>query len=368
MSKRRRIFDIELPEEPEAEAAPQIPEDLETKSAVRRGPMASAVRETADSLRQRREVEASIRAENDALAHEHVRLKKLGLIVDLAPLDAIDTTKLVRDRAPGPDPELEDLKASIREIGLSNPIRVERNGARFELIQGWRRLQAFKALRDETGDPEFATIPAAMVAPGDDIETSYRRMVDENMVRKDISFAEMADLARSYAADPQTSCMSVQDAVPALFRSANYQKRSYIRAFAQLLDMLDKHLLHAQEIPRNLGLAVRQKLEDETGALLALVRALEAAPNRTAEQEVAVLRRFVGGEVPEASDAPREAKPAKSQARSPRTTFRVIRPEGDAKCTAAKGRLELRGATDFSSYDRARLERAVAAFYRALEE
>ena len=44
-----------------------------------------------------------------------MRLKKLGLIVDLILLDKIHTYKLSRDRLPGDDLELEDLKASIAE-------------------------------------------------------------------------------------------------------------------------------------------------------------------------------------------------------------------------------------------------------------
>ena len=131
MSKRRRMFDIEVPAE-----APDEKPILETKSTVppRRGPMAAAVRENADAVRARAEAEAAARAENDRLAHEHVRLKQLGLIVDSVPLDRIDTGKLRRDRSTTGDHELDDLIASIRDIGLSNPIRVERQGDRYELI------------------------------------------------------------------------------------------------------------------------------------------------------------------------------------------------------------------------------------------
>ena len=42
--------------------------------------------------------------------------------------------------------ELEELKDSIRNIGLSNPIRVEQSGGRYELVQGMRRLTAFREL------------------------------------------------------------------------------------------------------------------------------------------------------------------------------------------------------------------------------
>ena len=219
--RRRRVFDIDLPEE-EAPARAEVP----AGKPARRGPMASAVRENAESLRARAELERSIRQENDALAHELVRLRGLGLAVEPVPLDRVDAAKLIRDRMVEENPDVEDLKDSIRAVGLSNPIRVERAGERFELIQGWRRLHAYRALLAETGEEAWAAIPAGIHEPGDDLETSYRRMVDENLVRKDVSFAEMADLARSFAADPQTSCEHVDEAVATLFRSAPYQKRS----------------------------------------------------------------------------------------------------------------------------------------------
>ena len=131
MTKKRRMFDIDLPDD-------DVPAP-ETKSlgGLRRGPMATAIGENADSLRQRAEQENAIRAENDALAHEFVRLKKLGLVTDLIALDAIHSAKLVRDRSARLDPELEELKASIKAIGLSNPIQVEQVGeGRYELVQG----------------------------------------------------------------------------------------------------------------------------------------------------------------------------------------------------------------------------------------
>ncbi|RAX28851.1 UNVERIFIED_CONTAM: replication protein, partial [Escherichia coli] len=76
-----------------------------------------------------------------------------GLVVDLVPLEAIDAYLLIRDRSRGPDPDLAELKTSIRESGLSNPIQVEPRGdGRYELVQGMRRLSAYRELLAETGD------------------------------------------------------------------------------------------------------------------------------------------------------------------------------------------------------------------------
>lgn len=361
MSKKRRIFDIDLPEdEPTAPAAP-APEP-------RRGPMASAVRETAESLTSRADMEAQIRAENDRLAHEHVRLKKAGLITDLIPVDAIVATKLIRDRAQDGQDDLSELKESIRAIGLSNPIQVEQVGeGQYELIQGFRRLSAWRALLAETGDSDtWGRVPATILARGETLESLYRRMVDENLVRKDISFAEMAMLARDYAADPATAIDDVDTAVLELYRSANKQKRSYVRAFAQMLEEVGSGLIYPQAIPRALGLDLRKRLQESPDLAARILRDLAALPTpRTSAAELAVLTRHAGAA---ASDSVTKAPRSPQQPRPARTTFRIERAGGPARVTASHGRLELRLDTDFSAKDRRRLEEALTAFLDQLDE
>lgn len=361
MTKKRRVFDIDLPED-DLTPAP------ETKSmgGLRRGPMATAIGENADSLRRRQEQEQTIRAENDVLAHEFVRLKKLGLITDLIPVESIDTTKLIRDRSRRLDPELDDLKASIQSIGLSNPIRVEQVGdGRYELVQGWRRLSAYRALLAETGDAQYARIPAGLMARGESLEDLYRRMVDENMVRKDISWAEMAMLARSYAEDPAVDCPDLDTAVNVLFATASPQKRSYIRRFAVLMRMMEKVLEHPEAIPRALGLDVAHRLETDPATISTLAQALRMVPRRTVEQELSILRDFA--EARPAVISPRGNPGRGRPAKRGKTTLRLPIPGGEVKCTAAAGKVELQMDRDFSTVDRRRLEAAIEAFFAALE-
>ena len=362
MSRKRRMFDIDMPEDA-AEIFPAGKAD----AAPRRGPMATAITETAESSRDRALIEAQIRAENDALAQEHVRLKRAGLITDMIQLDAIDTTKLMRDRAPGADFELAELVDSIRDIGLSNPIQVEPAGqGRYELIQGYRRLSAYRQLLKDTGDADrWGAIPAGIAAKGDALEHLYRRMVDENMVRKDISFAEMAQLALHYAMDPQTGEHDPDKAVALLFKSAGYQKRSYIRKFIPLMARLGEALQFPQDIPRALGLSLAQKLEDVPGTAAAIKAELLGWDNRSVADELAVLRRYAGQGVDVDVGAGEATTPAKPPEKLPegkaKTTFQLVRPQGSAKCTAANGRLEIRLPRDFSAIDRRRLEAAVAS-------
>ncbi len=367
MSKKRFTFDIDIPEEEETAAAPvNAP-----APGQRRGPMATAISENAGSLRDRRAIEDQIRAENDALAAEHVRIKRLGLIVDLVPLDQIETWKLTRDRAKGDDYELSELVTSIREVGLSNPIRLEiRDDGRFELIQGYRRLSAYKALLEETGDETWAAIPAGILPRGEGIEMLYRRMVDENLVRKDISFGEMATLALNYARDPSTAENDPEKAVAQLFQSAGYQKRSYIRGFIKLVERLGEDLRFIQHVPRALGLKLAGMLEERPDIVATIRNELRGFDNRSVTDELDILRRASGiGEDEEDVPLPRapKAKAEGTVSGKAKTTFQVGSKIGSAKCTAANGRLEIRLDRDFSALDRRRLEAALRLMLDQLE-
>ena len=230
MTRKRRVFDIDLPDDT-VEPTP---------TPTRRGPMASAIAENAEALQARKSAAEAIREENDALAHEYVALREAGHVVQAVPLEDVHCHMLVRDRLPGDDMELEELVTSIRDLGLSNPIRVlpRPDGRGVELVQGYRRLRAYGQLLEETGQEEWACIPALVLPGAADIAGLYRRMVDENVIRKDLSFAEMAYAAQNYAADPATEANDLSAAIAALFQSAPYSKRSYIRSFAHLLDMV----------------------------------------------------------------------------------------------------------------------------------
>jgi len=375
MTKKRRVFDIDLPEDETPPQDKTFPAGkVSNNETKRRGPMAAAISENADSLRDRAEAEAQIRAENDALAFEHVRLKRLGLMNALIPLDEIVAEKLVRDRARVTvDYELADLKVSIAEIGLSNPVRVEpREDGKYELVQGFRRLAAYRELRDENPDDEaFQTVPAAIFAPGETLEMLYRRMVDENLVRKDISYAEMAKLALLYVDDPKTETTDVDAAVKVLFKSAPYQKRSYIRTFVRLMDMLWKDLMFAEEIPRALGVALLKRIEEVPGTVRAIQDELRGWDERGVADELDVLRRYAGGVMDEddalEKPSPQGKTPLEREATKARQSIQMLRPQGQVKCTAGAGRIEIRLDRDFSTIDRRKLEMAVQRFLDYLD-
>ncbi|WP_170480012.1 ParB/RepB/Spo0J family partition protein [Ruegeria arenilitoris] len=361
MSRKRRMFDIDVPAMEDIPAS-KVPEKASEK---RRGPMAAAITENAEALRDQQSTQDAIREENDRLAHELVRLRSEGLVTERIALHDVVTEKLTRDRKPGPDPELEELKASIQDIGLSNPIRVERRAdGRFDLIQGMRRLSAYRDLFEETGEQEYAAIPAG-ISDGADLGDSYRRMVDENLIRKDISFAEMGTLALAYAAEPDNDCADVDKAVTILFKSASYTKRSYIRAFASLIMMLGEDLNHPNEIPRNVGVELKRRLDSDPGLVHRLRAALNGEPDRDGAREISILREFLNS-----AAAPERKQNAQGQEkpRRAKTTFQVSGRDGIAKCSASSGRIELRYNLDFTRVDRAKLERAIATMIDELRE
>lgn len=371
MVKKRNVFDIGF--DPDAEEDGQAfpagnPSAPETKSfnvqghplqntqPERRGPMASAISEAAAATVKRSSAEAEIRAENDNLAKEHVRLKKLGLITDLLPTAKITMAKLTRDRLARLDPELAELKASIVAVGLSNPIRVEQSDDGYELIQGFRRLAAFRELAVETNDPRYLKIPAALVPRGEPVVDLYRKMVDENLVRKDISFGEMAQLARSYAKE---AGIDVGDAVGQLYASALKQKRSYIRQFAMMLEATEGAIQHVEAIPRALGLELCKVLAGDSERAGGLIAVLQRDPQTDAVTEMQTLRSFV------AETAKPAAKPAARL--TAKTSLRIPRPEGEARVLASDGRIELRLNRDFSGVSRSKLQAGIEALLDALD-
>ncbi len=355
MTKKRRVFDIDfdapLDDVPAGTDAPE----------ARRGPMAAAITENAEALASRQQAEAAIREENDRLAHQFVELKKQGLIVDLVPIDQIRTDKLIRDRAPKRDHEIDELKDSIKSVGLSNPIRVEEHEEGWELVQGWRRLTAYRELYKETGNPAYARIPAGLVARGAKLDELYIRMVDENLIRRDISFAEMAQLAVAYAREPETTVAGPLDAVDRLYASAGRQKRAYIKHFTTLMRAIGPALKHAEAIPRRLGLELVKRLEENPDLAVDIQHVLLNTQRPDVETELAILQSF-------AKPVPAGTKPKPAPRSTAKTTFKLSRPEGVAKCTAADGRLELQVNRDFTAMDRRRLEEALQAFLDTLSD
>jgi ParB family transcriptional regulator, chromosome partitioning protein len=115
----------------------------------------------------RRPIEKTKTAE--ALPHQVLSFQNI-------PVDSVKVGKRMR-----PLGDIDSLVASINEIGLLNPITVNRD---MRLISGLHRLNAFKSL----GKP---TIPALVLAVSK--EEAQLREIDENLARNELSVLERAE-------------------------------------------------------------------------------------------------------------------------------------------------------------------------------
>lgn len=322
------------------------------------GPMGAAVREAAESLQEATEAKVEQRRQNAQDAKDFRAAQDEGrLLVDI-PLEEIKTSDLPRDRleleAVAASDEMEELKSSIQQRGQKEPVEVYLDDAgRYQLKKGWRRFTALSQLRAETGEDRFASI-IARVEKGQGARLDrYVDMVEENVVREDLTFAEMAQVAITAAADPAIDEIDPDAMVPRLYGSLHKMKRSYIRSFVFLLCALGDDLKWPKDVARNLGVDVARALKNVEGAT-ALRADLAAAQDRGAQNDI--LAKFV--------DASKKKPAADKPAAAPREKFEFH--VGNMKVTARKGECRIVSPDDFASVPRAQLEKAIRAFEEAL--
>ncbi|WP_171132940.1 MULTISPECIES: ParB N-terminal domain-containing protein [unclassified Ruegeria] len=325
------------------------------------GPMGAAVRETANSLSESTEDRVEQRRKNASEAKEYRKAQDEGRVLAVIGLDAIHTSDLPRDRldlsSVASSDEMDELKASIQERGQKEPIEVYKDPeGRFQLKKGWRRLTALSQLFEETGDERFASVTARVDNSRVDRIDLYVDMVEENVVREDLTFAEMAQVAILAARDAELGAGDADALVGRLYASLHKMKRSYIRSFVFLLGALEEALPYPKAISRNLGVEVARKLR-ATGTSEALKERL--ARVNTAEEQNEVLAAFAA----EPAEKPAEGR-AKEKSESVKYEFHV----GSSKITARKGECRILSRLDFSSIDRSKLQKAVEAFEAILRE
>jgi ParB family chromosome partitioning protein len=332
------------------------PVDLPIEPSARRrepGPMSVAVRESAASAQEASDALVENRRQNAVEAREYRAAREAGRVILSLGLEQVSTEALPRDRMDLADvaasEAMEELKASIRERGQREPIEVFATASGWELKAGWRRLTALRQLREETGDPRFDQVLARVTSGGEDRAGLYLDMVEENVIRQDLSFAEMAHIAIELARDPAAGVASVEDAVGRLYRALHKVKRSYIRSFVSLLEKVE--LPFPRTVSRDLGVDVARRLGAASVAEVAALRTRLARVTREEEQGD-VLRAFLKPVVEKADKGPDQ-----------KFEFRV----GEAKVTARNGEIRIKAAMDFTGVDRSDLDRAVAAFLAALK-
>lgn len=328
------------------------------------GPMGAAVRDAASSLSESTENLVELRRQNAVDAKEFRAAVADGRLLVRLAISEVRTDDLPRDRidleAAASSDEMAELKTSIRERGQKEPIEVfaVHNGE-FQLKKGWRRLTALRQLHAETGDPRFAEV-VARVSPGEgDRIALYIDMVEENVIREDLSFAEMAQIAIVAARDLEEEGLDAETAVGRLFGALHKMKRSYIRSFVVLLEALGGDLKFPKAVSRNLGAEVSRRLQGDMELVLPLREVLRHAGS--AEEQTRILEEFQGAAAGKSSAAGRAQK---AREKSVKYEFHV----GSAKVTARTGECRILSGRDFSSVDRSRLKRAIEAFEAVLDE
>lgn len=159
------------------------------------------------------------------------------------PLDQIATT-LPRDRTMIDAPALAELQASITANGLRLPIELAPHGAGYTLISGLRRLSAFQNLHALTQDEKYATIPALIrnLSPAQ----ALAAMVEENEIRQNLSPWERAHI--TWATTDQGLFETLDAAIQTLFPHSTRQKRSKLRAMAEVVAALNGQLINPEDL------------------------------------------------------------------------------------------------------------------------
>ena len=336
---------------------------LETKSTTPRtravGPMGAAVRDAAENLSESTEAKVEQRRQNAEDAKAYRAAAQEGRVLEAVPLDQIHTDDLPRDRldldAVAGSDEMEELKASIRARGQKEPVELYLGmDGRLQLKKGWRRITALSQLFAETGDPTFATAVARVSRSEDSRLARYIDMVEENVVREDLSFAEMAQVAITAAQDQDVEEQGAEALVGALYGALHKMKKSYIRSFVQLLTALGEDLKWPKSVPRNLGVDAARVLKAGQGSVDDLRARLRAAATPEAQSEV--LRDF--------SAAVKTEKGSGVTPPKQKFQFHV----GSTKVTARQGECRIVSGVDYASVPKARLEAAIKAFEDALKE
>lgn len=323
------------------------------------GPMGAAIRDTAESLTESTDAKVEQRRQNADDAKTYRAASADGLLLTRVPLTDVHTDDLPRDRlaleAVAYADEMEELKASIRARGQKEPITLYVGAdGRLQIKKGWRRFTALSQLHAETQEEIFATIIARVEEGAERRISRYVDMVEENVVREDLTFAEMAQVAITASDDLAVDERDPQVLVGTLYAALHKVKKSYIRSFVSLLNYLDNDLEWPKSVPRNLGVDAARVLKADTGAVVDLRQRLRTASTPDAQNEV--LRSFVAGQ----GDRPKGSGKAPKQ----KFEFHI----GETKVTARQGECRIVSGVDYAAVPKWQLEQAIKAFEDALRQ
>lgn len=297
MAKRKRL---KMPTDP-------LPHDLETVSAFPsprvRMPIAEVASDTAD------------RAALEEVAREMTVAEEEGRVVKRLLIAEIGMLHFRRDRMHLDNDDMEVLKASLRARGQQTPIEVVRTDGGYELISGFRRIEALKILGERH--------VLALIRKPEGAAAAYQAMVEENEIRADLSFYERANLA--VVCTGQGVYPNPRRAVTDLFAHAPSAKRSKILRFLVIREQLGRALTFPTAIPEKLGLKLATALEADRKLATRITDALRKSPPEDAASERRILERAL-----------KKATPPKSESEEIAPGIRINAKKGRAVLTGPR--------------------------------
>jgi ParB family transcriptional regulator, chromosome partitioning protein len=208
-----------------------------------------------------------------------------------APVNAISPNPK-QPRTHWDEAEIQSLAASIREVGILQPIVVRRAGQGYELVAGERRLRAAKVAG-------LATVPV-VVRDTEDADL-LREALIENIHREDLGPIELAEAFRALLEELGLKQEDLADRVGV--------SRSHIANTIRLLQLPQdtQQLLADGRITAGHARALLSLGDAEAQNALALRVAAEDLSVRETEE---LVRRYVDGPATKDEAAPKEPKPA----------------------------------------------------------
>lgn len=316
MVKRRKL------EAPSSADLDRIEAQFRSETSDRPTPMrgiAPIAQVAADSAAQAQTESADARAARAKAEADAARLhaaQEQGLLMVEIPLDQIDEGAIIRDRMTMGEDEMQELRLSIAAHGLRLPIEVfelerpGREGQRFGLLSGYRRVLATRGLLELTEADKYRQI-RAIVRPRDDSAGAFVSMIEENEVREELSHFERGRIA--VIAANQGAFANPEDAVDKLFASGSKAKRSKIRSFALIFEELGDMLAFPEALTERRGLQIATALR--RGAEAQLRESLSQHEPADAEEEWAMIEPVIRRLDQAPRDPSRGGRPAAKQVR-----------------------------------------------------
>ena len=276
MAKRRRLEApgaAELADLEAGFAAKQMPDRMGPDRMGMTAPITQVAAEAARAASPLDIDQRVTNAQNSVDAGAWRDAVQAGRVISDLPLDAIDLGHLTRDRMIVEADELEELKASIRTNGMRLPIEVVAlPEGRYGLVSGWRRMTVLLTLSAESrasGGQDFATVKA-IVRPPYEAGILYTAMVEENELRAQLTPYERGRIAVVAAENGAFS--GTESAIETIFATASRAKRSKIRSFAKVHQLLGDVLHFPTDLSERNGLRLAYALRE--GSVQALRQAL----------------------------------------------------------------------------------------------